>query len=226
VRALEKLGVELHMCSIVTQIGSGWLQVRERDGTEKRYEAATTLWTAGVAAPPIATALANAAGAKQDKAGRLLVNPDLTIPGHPEIAVVGDVMSLRQLPGVAEVAMQSGMYAGRRIRGMASGQPAARPFRYYDLGSAAYIARGNAVVKAGPVHLSGVLGWIAWLFIHLAFLTGFRNRLGAIVIWWPAFLRDLRRERAYMLHEVTPSDIYAHPELASFGPPPRPNKGQ
>jgi len=201
-KILTQLGVEQHMGSIVTHVDAGWLQVRERDGSERRYDAGTALWTAGVMAPPIAKALADATGAARDKAGRIHVEPDLTIQGHPEISVIGDMMSLRSLPGVAEVAMQSGLYAGRRIRRRLGGEPAGRPFRYLDLGSAAYISRGNAVVSAGPLQISGLAGWISWLFIHLGFLTGVRNRLGAIITWWPAFIRDLRRERAYSTQEI------------------------
>jgi NADH:ubiquinone reductase (H+-translocating) len=200
-QALKDLGVELHMGSVVTHVDRGWLQVRDQDDNQARYDAGTVLWTAGVAAPPVAAELIQASGSERDKAGRVVVGEDLTIPGHSHIFVIGDMMSLRGLPGVAEVAMQSGLYSGRRIRNRLEGRET-RPFRYYDLGSAAYISRGNAVVSAGPVHLSGLPGWITWLFIHLAFLTGARNRLGAIVTWWPAFVRDLRRERAYVAAEI------------------------
>ena len=151
-RALAGLGVEQRMQSVVTDIGHGWLEVRDRDGKQSRYQAGTVLWTAGVEAPPVARALADATGAPTDKAGRVQVTEDLTIAGHPEISVVGDMMSLHGLPGLAEVAMQSGLYAGHRIRRRVAGEPPAKPFRYRDLGSAAYIARGNAVVSAGPVH--------------------------------------------------------------------------
>jgi NADH:ubiquinone reductase (H+-translocating) len=221
--ALDDLGVELHMGSMVTHVDAGWLQVRERDGTEHRYDAATLLWTAGVAAPPVAEALARATGADRDKAGRVAVGPDLTIAGHPEISVIGDMMSLHDLPGVAEVAMQAGLYAARRIRRRLAGQDQVKPFRYYDLGSAAYISRGNAVVEVGPLRLSGVLGWTSWLFLHLAFLTGLRNRLGAILDWWPAFIRDRRRERAYTTHQIeTLRDVYDHPVLSGQADSPRP----
>jgi len=160
------------------------------------------LWTAGVAAPPFAEALASATGAERDRAGRIVVGDDLTIKGHPEISVIGDMMSLRKLPGVAEVAMQSGLYAGRRVRREIEGEPTTRPFKYRDMGSAAYIARGRAVVKAGPVHLAGFPGWVVWLFIHIAFLTGFRNRISALLTWWVAFVRDIRKERAFTTREV------------------------
>jgi NADH:quinone reductase (non-electrogenic) len=206
---LEALGVELHMGSIVTSVDQDGLTVRDHDGNETRFDAATVLWTAGVEAPPFAAALAHATGAERDRAGRILVQDDLTIKGHPEISVVGDMMSLRKLPGVAEVAMQAGLYAGRRVRRELTGEGKSRPFKYRDLGLAAYIARGRAVVSAGPIQLSGLPGWFAWLFIHIAFLTGFRNRLGAILTWWIAFTRDIRKERAYTTRSVgIVQDVY------------------
>jgi NADH:ubiquinone reductase (H+-translocating) len=208
--SLTKLGVEQYMHSIVTKVDGSGLSVRAQDGTVTHHEAGTVLWTAGVAAPPVATAIAEATGAKQDRAGRIMVNDDLTIPDHPEILVTGDVMSLNKLPGVAEVAMQTGLYAGRRIRNQVAGRITAKPFRYHDLGSAAYISRGKAVVSAGPLRLGGFIGWCVWLFIHIGFLTGYRNRVGAVLSWWFAFTRDLRRERTYTTKEVgIVADIYA-----------------
>jgi NADH dehydrogenase len=208
---LRKLGVELHMGTIVTSVDATGLEVRDHDGATTRYEAGTVLWTAGLEAPPFAAALAAATGAQRDRAGRIVVREDCTIPGHPEISVIGDLMSLRKLPGVAEVAMQSGLYAGHRIQRAARGrEEAAKPFRYHDLGSAAYIRRGSAVMSAGKLRLSGFPGWVGWLFIHIAFLTGYRNRLGAILTWWSAFTRDRRRERAFTTSEVgLVADLYA-----------------
>jgi NADH dehydrogenase len=208
--ALRKLGVELHMGTIVTKVDPYGVEVRGADGNTTRHDAGTVLWTAGVEAPPLAAAVARATGASQDRAGRIMVNPDLTIPGHPEIMVAGDMMSLDRLPGVAEVAMQSGLYAARRIKHAQAGQPLPEPFRYRDLGSAAYISRGSAVMSAGRLHLSGFPGWWGWLFIHIAFMTGFRNRFGAVLSWWLAFTRDLRRERTLTSREVgRVADVYA-----------------
>jgi NADH:ubiquinone reductase (H+-translocating) len=152
------------------------------------------------------------------------VRDDLTIPGHPGISVIGDMMNLRDLPGVAEVAMQSGLYAGRRVRHQLTGEGRIRPFRYIDLGSAAYIARGKAVVAAGPLRLSGFPGWVVWLFIHIAFLTGYRNRVGAILTWWVAFTRDVRRERAYTTRAVgVVRDVYEPlEETGAAAVPPKP----
>ena len=185
--SLDKLGVEQHMGSIVTHVDQGWVLVRDHAGEETRYDANTVLWTAGVEAPPVAAALAAATGAHTDRAGRIMVEKDLTIPGHPEISVLGDMMSLDKLPGVAEVAMQAGLYTGHRLRRRAAGNMAEKPFRYHDLGSAAYISRGRAVVSAGPLKVGGFVGWVIWLFIHIAFLTGYRNRVGALLTWWLAF---------------------------------------
>jgi len=190
------------MHSIATNIDATGLSVRAQDGTVTRHEAGTVLWTAGVAAPPVAAAIAAATGAKQDRAGRIMVNGDCTIPDHPEIFVTGDMMSLNKLPGVCEVAMQAGIYAGERIKHEVAGRVPAKPFRYHDLGSAAYLSRGNAVVSVGRLKFAGFPGWVVWLFIHISFLTGFRNRLGAMVSWWPAFIRDVRRERTYTTERV------------------------
>jgi NADH:ubiquinone reductase (H+-translocating) len=224
---LRSLGVELRMNSIVTSVDAEGLTVRDTEGRETRYEAATVLWTAGVEAPPIAGTIARRTGARQDRCGRIQVQDDLTIAGHPEISVIGDMMSLRALPGVAEVAMQAGLYAGHRVRRLITGeQRAAKPFRYHDLGSAAYVSRGRAVVSAGPLRLSGLPGWFVWLFIHIAFLTGYRNRLGAILTWWIAFTRDVRRERAYTTRAVgRVRDVYETPEdagVAAGGTPAAP----
>ena len=98
--------------------------------------------------------------------------------------------------------MQTGIYAGERIKHEVTGKMPAKPFRYHDLGSAAYLSRGRAVVSVGRLHLSGFPAWVVWLFIHIGLLTGFRNRLGALVSWWPAFVRDIRRERTYTTEQV------------------------
>src|SRR5262249_52778497 len=137
--------------------------------------------------------------------------------------------SLNKLPGVAEVAMQSGLYAGRHIRGQAEGREAGKPFRYHDLGSAAYISRGNALMSAGPLKISGFPGWVGGRFIHIAFLTGYPNRLGAVLTWWSAFTRDRRRERAFTTREVGQvADVYAPivPAARPGEPAPAPHRAE
>ena len=121
-QALRELGVELCMGSIVTHVDGEGLVARDHDGNETRYDARTVLWTAGVTAGPFAAAIARATGTEQDRSGRIVVRDDLTIPGHQEISVIGDMMTLRGLPAVAEVAMQSGLYAGRRVRRELTGE--------------------------------------------------------------------------------------------------------
>ncbi len=174
-RGLERLGIELHMSSIVTDIDRTSVVVKQGD-EERRIPARTKVWAAGVQASPLARMLGEATGAEVDRAGRISVLPDCTLPGHPEVFAIGDMMSLDKLPGVAEVAMQQGLHASntieRRLRGEES-----KPFRYRDLGSMATISRFRAVVSFKGIRLSGFLGWMAWLFVHLAFLTGFKNRL-------------------------------------------------
>jgi NADH:ubiquinone reductase (H+-translocating) len=209
-RELKKLGVELHMGCLVTHVDLQSVQVKDHDGNVTRHEVGNILWTAGVEAPPLAHMVAKATGAGQDRAGRLLCGKDLSLPGHPDILVTGDMMCLDKLPGVAETAMQTGLYAARKITQEAKGHGYDKPFRYRDLGSAAYISRGHAVVSAFGLQFGGFAGWWAWLFIHISFLTGLRNRLGAIVSWWPAFVRDIRRERTFTIDDMpVPSGVYA-----------------
>jgi NADH dehydrogenase len=155
------------------------------------------LWTAGVEAVEFVHVVAAAAGASQDRQGRIEVNDDLTVGAHEEIYAIGDVISLRNLPGVAELALQGGIYAARQIRKQVAGEADHRsPFRYRDLGTAAYISRFNAVVEIGPVKLWGLIGWLIWGVIHLSMLSGVPNRLGAVVGWLLQISRDVRRERA------------------------------
>jgi NADH:ubiquinone reductase (H+-translocating) len=219
-RDLGKLGVELHMGSIVTEADLSSICVKDREGNLTRHEVGTILWTAGVQAPPLAETVAKATGAEQDRAGRLLCGQDLSLTDHPEIMVTGDMMCLDKLPGVAEVAMQTGLYAARRIRHLARGEAYDKPFRYRDLGSAAYISRGRAVVSAFGLNFGGFLGWWVWLFIHIGFLTGYRNRVGAVLGWWFAFTRDVRRERTFTIDDMpVPSGAYSRiSDLADASP--------
>ena len=216
-RDLTKLGVELHMGSIVTEADLQGVQVKDHDGNTTRYEVGTILWTAGVQAPPLAAAVAKATGAEQDRAGRIVADKDLTIPGHPDILVAGDMMSLDRLPGVAEVAMQTGHYAGRKVAQESTGQTLDKPFRYHDLGSAAYISRGRAVISTRRLHFGGFIGWVGWLFIHIGFLTGWRNRIGALFSWWFAFARDLRRERGFTIDDMPISAYSGQADAAGSG---------
>lgn len=140
--------------------------------------------------------MATAAGAQTDKAGRVVVNADCSLPTHPEVFVVGDLMAHpEELPGVAEVAMQSGAHASHSIVRRLEGKPT-KPFKYRDLGTLAVISRFTAVAKIGPLKLGGFLGWLIWLVVHITFLTGFKNRFGALARWAISFIGRGRYERA------------------------------
>jgi NADH:ubiquinone reductase (H+-translocating) len=196
-RELERTGVEIHTESIVTGVDETGVEVKGPDGNVQRFPARTAIWAAGVAASPLARALADAAGAECDRAGRIKVQPDCTLPGHPEVFAIGDMMALDNLPGVAEVAMQQGVYAGRTIaRRQAGGGAVTRPFRYRDLGSMAAISRRRAIVSFRGLQVSGFLGWIMWMTVHLAFMTGFKSRFTTLIRWGLSFLGRSRGERA------------------------------
>jgi NADH:quinone reductase (non-electrogenic) len=193
-RDLEDLGVDIRLGARVTGVDAEGLSLEYRDGSEGRIEAATKIWAAGVQGSPLGAILARQSGTAVDRTGRVTVLPDLTLPGHPEVFVVGDLMSL-DLPGVAEVAMQSGHHAAKTIVRRASGDETQRPFRYHDLGTVATIGRYRAVLHVGPVRLTGLAGWLAWLVIHVTFLTGFKNRLATLADWTIAFLGRGRSQR-------------------------------
>ena len=194
---LRRLGVDLHMSTRVTDVDETGLVAKYSDGSEIRYEARTVLWTAGVEAVDFVHELARATGANQDRAGRIEVNDDLTVGSYDEIYAIGDVISLRNLPGVAELALQGGIYSARQIGKRVKGEPGTgSPFKYRDLGTAAYISRFNAVVEVGPLKFWGVLGWWIWGLIHIAMLSGVPNRIGAVITWLFHISRDKRHERA------------------------------
>ena len=180
---LERLGVQVRTGTPVTGVGPARVDM----GGEVLH-AETVIWAAGVAASPLGATL----GAPLDRAGRVLVQPDLTIPGHPDVFVIGDLASLpgddgKPLPGVAQVAIQMGKHAAANVLRAVEQQPY-RPFRYKDLGNMATIGRASAVADFGWLRLHGYFGWLAWLFVHILNLIGFRNRLVVMVQWaWSYF---------------------------------------
>ncbi len=180
---LRRLGVEVHTSAMVTGIEPAAVVM-----SKARLSAAVVLWAAGVAASPLGKKL----GASTDRAGRVLVNPDLSIPGHPEVFVIGDLAALKDasgkmLPGVAPVAMQEGAATAHNIGRELQGQPR-QNFHYVDKGSLATIGRAAAVAQFGKIHISGFSAWLSWLFIHIFFLIGFRNRLIVLIQWaWSYF---------------------------------------
>ena len=200
-RELRRLGVTIRTGTVVTGVDAFGVDVRTADGSRERLLARTKIWAAGVQASPLAGLLAEASGATCDRAGRIVVLEDCTLPGHPEVFAIGDMMALDDLPGVAEVAMQSGIHAANTIKRRLHGKEAAT-FTYRDLGSMATISRFHAVVSFKGLRVSGFLGWLMWLFVHITFLTGFKNRLAAMFHWAGTFLVGGRAERTITLRQV------------------------
>ncbi len=205
-KTLETLGVEIHLGVHVTDVSRDGVTVTAKsDGTAQHYAARTVMWTAGVEAVPFARHLAKVLGADSDRAGRIVVRPDLSVPGHPQIYVIGDLVGRDGLPGVAENAMQGGLHVASCIRRELAGKQR-RDYRYRDLGSAAYISRGKALLQIGPVKLAGFPGWIAWGLLHIAFLTGVSNRISTLTTWLVTIARASRYHRAFMLGGSTVSE--------------------
>jgi NADH dehydrogenase len=199
--ALEKLGVEVRLGATVVDVDHTAVVLQLADGTRQRVASATKIWAAGVQASPLAHILAAQSGATLDRAGRLAINTDLTLPGHPDVFVVGDLIGRSDLPGVAQVAIQSGKYAARQIDRRLRGRPPQAPFRYRDLGSMAIIGRFQAVAEIHGMHFTGPVGWLMWLGLHLVYLTGHRNKPSALLHWTVSFLGRGRPERTITNHQ-------------------------
>ncbi|GAB2629044.1 NAD(P)/FAD-dependent oxidoreductase [Nocardioides ginkgobilobae] len=208
-KELEKLGVEVMLGAMVTDVDERGLVVKHKDGSEERIDAVTKIWAAGVAGSPLARTLSEQTGAPLDRAGRIGVNPDLTLPGHPEVFVVGDMIALDNLPGVAQVAIQGAKYAAKEIDGRLKGKPAQKPFKYFDKGSMATISRFRAVAMVGRIRITGFVAWLMWLAVHLVYITGFKNRVTAVLHWLVSFLGRGRAERT-----ATEQQIFGRSALA------------
>jgi NADH:quinone reductase (non-electrogenic) len=200
-RSLENLGVTGRLGESVVDVDAQSVTVQGADEATERIPTRTVIWAAGVNASPLARMLAEQAGEEVDRAGRLTVQGDLSVPGHPEVLAVGDMVSVRQLdgsalvlPGVAPVAMQQGRHAARVVADHLAGRDA-KPFHYTDKGNLATIGRARAVADVKGVHLSGFLAWVTWLVVHLWYLIGFQNRLLVVIRWAVSFFSHGRGAR-------------------------------
>ena len=193
---LERIGVEIHTRAIVSHVDADGVDIRGPDGNVQRFAAKTKIWAAGVAASPLATALAEAAGLDCDRAGRIRVQPDCSLLGYPEVFAVGDMMNFNDLPGVSEVAIQSGLHAAGVIRRRVKFGAEPIAWKYRDLGSMAAVDRTNAIISAHGIRLSGRIAWLVWLVVHITFMTGFENRFTALIRWFFCFVGSGRSERA------------------------------
>ncbi|MCW2634268.1 MAG: dehydrogenase, FAD-containing subunit [Blastococcus sp.] len=212
-RQLNDIGVEVQLGAMVTDVDADGLEIKDSDGQVRRLNAATKIWAAGVQASPLGRILGEQSGAEIDRAGRVTVQPDLTLPGHPEVHVVGDMMALDKLPGVAQVAIQGGRYAAESIKRRLSGKAPQPPFQYHDKGSMATISRFSAVAEVGKLKFEGFLAWVMWLVVHLVYIVGFKSRITTVLHWSVSFLGRGRSERV-----TTQQQVYGRLALEHLGP--------
>jgi NADH:quinone reductase (non-electrogenic) len=205
---LQKMDVEVQLNAMVTAVDYKGITIKEKDGGERRIECACKVWAAGVAASPLGKMIAEQSdGTETDRAGRVIVEPDLTVKGHPNVFVVGDLMSVPDVPGMAQGAIQGARYATTVIKHAVKGHddPATRkPFHYLNKGSMALISRYSAVAQVGKLEFAGFIAWLAWLLLHLYYLIGHRNRIAAMFAWGISFLGRTRGQMA-----ITSQMIYA-----------------
>jgi NADH:ubiquinone reductase (H+-translocating) len=207
-KRLEKMGVEIQLNAMVSAVDYKGITVKEKDGTERRIECACKVWAAGVQASGLGKMIAEQSdGTETDRAGRVIVEPDLTLKGHPNVFVIGDLMSVPGVPGMAQGAIQGAHYVTKAIKQGLKGQddPANRkPFKYFDKGSMATISRYSAVAQVGKLEFGGFIAWLAWLVLHLYYLVGHRNRFAALFAWGISFLGRSRGQMA-----ITSQMVYA-----------------
>ncbi|MFW0796874.1 NAD(P)/FAD-dependent oxidoreductase [Gordonia sp. CPCC 205515] len=218
-KRLEKLGVEIQLNAMVVDLDYDGLVVKEKDGSTRRIESQCKVWSAGVQASPLGKQLSEQSGVELDRAGRVQVLPDLSIPGNPYVFVVGDMMAVDGVPGVAQGAIQGGRYAADAIIAGLRGQTQEqrKPFSYFDKGSMATVSRFSAVMQVPlpgtkkKFETEGYFAWLGWLALHLVYLVGFRNRLNTLVNWFFAFSTKGRTQLA-----VTEQQVYARSALGAL----------
>jgi NADH dehydrogenase len=191
---LEKMGVEIQLNAMVTDVDRNGITVKDSDGTIRRIESSTKVWSAGVSASALGRDLADQSDVELDRAGRVKVLPDLSVPGHPDVFVIGDMAAVEGVPGMAQGAMQGAKYAAKAIKAELKGaDPKDRePFRYFDKGSMSTVSRFSAVAKIGPLEFGGFIAWLAWLVLHLVYLVGFKTKITTLLSWTVTFLSTAR----------------------------------
>jgi NADH dehydrogenase len=195
---LQKMGVEIQLGAMVVGVDRTGITVKDSDGTERRIESACKVWSAGVQASRLGRDLAEQSAVELDRAGRVQVLPDLSIPGYPNVFVVGDMAAVEGVPGVAQGAIQGAKYAANTIKAeLAGANPTERePFQYFDKGSMATVSRFSALAKIGPLEFSGFIAWLAWLVLHLVYLVGFKTKVSTLLSWTVTFLSTNRGQLA------------------------------
>ncbi len=199
---LESMGVDVRLGAMVVDVDELGLNYTDRQGQEQRIDAVTKVWAAGVIASPLAKILADQVGLSVDRGGRIPVNSDLTLPGHPEVFVVGDMIALNDLPGVAQTAIQTARHAATQIVRDVQGEPQSKDFDYFDKGNMATIARFRAIAEVGPIKVTGFLAWSMWLVVHLFYIIGFKSQVTTLLHWAVTFLGRDRAQRTITEQQV------------------------
>ncbi|MGO1383200.1 MAG: NAD(P)/FAD-dependent oxidoreductase [Arachnia sp.] len=194
-KTLESLGVEVQLNSLVTGVDDGGIEVKRQDGSTERIECFCKVWAAGVQGSSLGKTLAEQSGVELDRSGRVRVEPDLTLPGNPDVFVIGDLMSYPDVPGMAQGAIQSGRHAANIITARLDGKEAPGKFSYFDKGSMATVAKYSGVAMIGPIKITGFIAWLAWLFLHLLYIAGFKQRVTTLLSWTLSFVTNGRSQR-------------------------------
>lgn len=208
------MGVEIQLNAMVTDVDRNGITVKDKDGSLRRIESACKVWSAGVQASPLGKDLAAQSETQIDRAGRVIVNPDLSIPGHPNVFVVGDMAFVEGVPGMAQGAIQGGKYVAAIVKNEAAARahgtkPKPRvPFKYFDKGSMATVSKWNAVAKVGKLEFGGFIAWLAWLGLHLIYLVGFKTKIATLLSWTVTFLS---RQRGQLT--ITEQQAYARTRI-------------
>ncbi|MEO7058319.1 MAG: NAD(P)/FAD-dependent oxidoreductase [Lapillicoccus sp.] len=214
-RRLEKMGVEVRLGGMVVDVDATGIEIREGTGDDaytRRIESVCKVWAAGVQASELGRTLSAQTGAALDRSGRIAVLPDLTLPGHPEVHVVGDMISLDHLPGVAQVAIQGARFSAKQIGRRLDGQPTDEAFHYKDKGSMATISRFSAVASIGNLRFGGFVAWLLWLAVHLVYIIGFKSRVTTLLHWAVSFVGRGRSERT-----ITEQQVFARRAIQQLG---------
>jgi NADH:ubiquinone reductase (H+-translocating) len=206
--ALERRGVDVLLNTRVVGVDAEGITVRTANGSPARIAAKTKVWAAGVSGSSLGVLLSLRSSATLTRSGQVVVQPDCSLPGHPEVFVVGDLMALDGLPGLAQVAIQSGQFAADQITRRLHGHVEHARFHYDDKGQLATVARFRGVASVGPFQLSGIPAWLLWLGVHVVYLVGFKNRVTVIAHWAVTFVGGARSER------TAPSELFYHGHTA------------
>ncbi|MHA7862200.1 NAD(P)/FAD-dependent oxidoreductase [Tessaracoccus sp. Y36] len=209
---LEKQGVEVQLGAIVTDLDDDGLTFRRKDGSTQRIEAGCKVWAAGVQGSELGATLTEQSDAQLDRSGRVVVDEKLNLPGHPEVFVIGDMASMPGVPGVAQGAIQGAKHAAKTIRARVENSPEPGAFTYRDKGSMATISKFAAVTQIGKIQLTGFIAWLAWLFLHLLYIAGFKQRITTLLSWFITFVTNGRSQRV-----VTNQQMVARLALERLG---------